>query len=80
LNPLTVSVRTLGGSPQLGAPGPGLERSCRHQDKHGVQSGHAKKEVGVGRGRTGASVTMMIMLFIVLSRNKLRIPLEGTYS
>ena len=23
---------------------------------------------------------MMIMLFIVLSRNKLRIPLEGTYS
>ena len=37
------------GSPQLGAPGPGLEGSCRHQDIHGMQSGHAKKEVGVGR-------------------------------
>ena len=44
------------GSPQLGAPGPGLERTCRHQDNHGMQSGHAKKEVGVGRGRTGGSV------------------------
>ena len=27
------------GSPQLGAPGPGLEGSCRHQDIHGMQSG-----------------------------------------
>ena len=44
------------GSPQLGAPGPGLEHTCRHQDNHGMQSGHAKKGVGVGRGRTGGSV------------------------
>ena len=29
----------------------------------------------------GSSLTpMMIVLFIVLARNKLRIPLEGTYS
>jgi len=39
---------------QLGAPGPGLERSCRHQleDNHGMQNGHAKKKVGAG-GRPG---------------------------
>ena len=41
---------------QFGAPGPGLERTCRHQDNHGMQSGHAKKEAGVGRGRMGGSV------------------------
>ena len=28
----------------------------------------------------GTALLMMIVLFIVLSRNKLRIPLEGTYS
>ena len=44
------------GSPQLGAPGPESERTCRHQDNHDMQSGHAKKKVGVGRGRTGGSV------------------------
>jgi hypothetical protein len=28
----------------------------------------------------GSFAVMMIVLFIVLARNKLRIPLEGTYS
>ena len=42
--------RDAGGSPRLGAPGPGLD----HQDNH---SGHAKKEVGVpvGKGLAMAS-------------------------
>ena len=31
-------------------------------------------------GMTGVETLMMIVLFIVLARNKLRIPLEGTYS
>jgi len=39
------------------------------------------EEVTVGRLLPGPAVTPpMIVLFIVLSRNKLRIPLEGTYS
>ena len=42
------------GSPQLGGPGPGLERAGRHQGIH-VMWSCKQKEVRVGeRGRTGA--------------------------
>jgi hypothetical protein len=58
------------GSPQLGAPGPGSV----HQDKMVMKRMTRDQPLQVGE------VSLMIVLFIVLDRNKLRIPLEGTYS
>ena len=53
----------------------GKTRCQGHQDP--------SKSVSIFLRETEANlkmVLMMIVLFIVLSRNKLRIPLEGTYS
>jgi hypothetical protein len=62
---------SLGPGVQLARPGPGV---------HNQWQGCIPKPAPRKASRYGGEGEMMIVLFIVLARNKLRIPLEGTYS